>query len=154
MAKAKITLPEQFLHKCSRLGERTDEILGRVLKAGGTVVLEKVKSNLRTVIGRDTKLPSKSTGELLSSLGLSPAKVDRNGIQNVKVGFNEPRRRQRAAKGKRSYYTATNAMVANVLEHGRHGQPAKPFLKPAKSAARKKCIDAMQAQLEEELDKL
>ena len=154
MAKAKITLPEEFLNKCSRLGERTDDILASVLKAGGAVVLAKVKSNLRAIIGKDTKLPSKSTGELLSSLGLSPAKVDRNGIHNIKVGFNEPRRRQRAAKGKRSYYTATNAMVANVIEHGRHGQLARPFLKPAKSAARKPCQEAMQARLEEELNKL
>ena len=154
MAKAKITLPEGFLNKCFRLGERTDDILASVLKAGGAVVLEKVKNNLRAVIGKDTKLPSKSTGELLSSLGLSPAKVDRNGIHNIKVGFNEPRRRQRATKGKRSYYTATNAMVANVIEHGRHGQLARPFLKPAKSAARKPCQEAMQARLEEELNKL
>lgn len=154
MAKCDVKLPEQFLLKCSRLGDKTDSILARVLEAGGAIVLEKVRSNLRAVIGKSTKFPSQSTGELLTSLGLSPVKVDRNGTHNVHVGFNEPRRRQYARKGKRSYYTATNAMVANVLEHGRHGQPAKPFLKPAKSAARSKCIDTMQAQLEEELNKL
>jgi len=154
MAKAEIKLPEEFLSKCSRLGEKTDEILARVLEVGGAVVLAKVRGNLRAVIGKGTKIPSKSIGELLSSLGLSPAKVDRNGTHNVKVGFNEPRRKQRAAKGKRSYNTATNAMIANVLEHGRHGQPAKPFLKPAKSASRKGCQDAMQTQLDEELDRL
>jgi len=154
MAKCDVKLPEQFLLKCSRLGDKTDSILARVLEAGGAIVLEKVRSNLRAVIGKGTKFPSQSTGELLTSLGLSPVKVDRNGTHNVHVGFNEPRRRQYARKGKRSYYTATNAMVANVLEHGRHGQPAKPFLKPAKSAARSKCIDTMQAQLEEELNKL
>jgi hypothetical protein len=154
MAKCEVRFPDDCALKCDRLGTKTDEILARVLEAGGSVVLEKVKNNLRAVIGRGTKLPSKSTGELLSSLGLSSAKVDRNGTHNVKVGFNEPRRQQRAAKGKRSYYTATNAMVANVLEHGRHGQPAKPFLKPAKSSSRKPCIEVMQAKLDEELNKL
>ncbi|MCL2644983.1 MAG: HK97 gp10 family phage protein [Betaproteobacteria bacterium] len=154
MAKCEMKLPESFLLKCSRLGDKTDSILARMLEAGGAVVLAKVRSNLRAVIGKDTKLPSQSTGELLASLGLSPAKVSRSGIHNIKVGFNEPRRRQYARKGKRSYYTATNAMVANVLEHGRPGQPAKPFLKPAKSSSRKPCIEAMQAKLDEEMNNL
>jgi hypothetical protein len=72
----------------------------------------------------------------------------------VKIGFNEPRRRQYAAKGKRSYYTITNAMIANVIEHGKHGQPPKPFLKPARTSSRKPAIEAMKQKLDEEIGKL
>jgi hypothetical protein len=42
-------------------------------------------------------------------------------------------------------------MIAGVLEYGKHGQPAKPFLKPAKSASKNACIEAMKAKLESEV---
>jgi hypothetical protein len=43
MAKVEMKMPEEFLQKVSRLGEKTDEIVARVLKAGGKVVLDRVK---------------------------------------------------------------------------------------------------------------
>ena len=92
MAKVLVKMPEEFLLKLSRLGEKTDEIIPKVLESGGEIVLEKVMSNLKAVVGSGTKEKSRSTGELVNSLGLSPAKVDRNGNFNVKVGFKEPRR--------------------------------------------------------------
>lgn len=143
MGKVQVKMPEDFLLRLSRLGDKTDEIIPKVLEAGGEVVEQKVRANLSAVIGRDTKEKSRSTGELLSALGVSPAKVDRDGNYNVKVGFSEPRPDGRS-----------NAMIANVLEYGKSGQPAKPFLKPARSAARAPCIEAMKAAFEREVEKL
>jgi HK97 gp10 family phage protein len=131
-------IPEDFLLKLSRLGERTDAILPKVLEAGGEVVLSKVKSNLSAVVGGS----GRSTGELERSLGLSPAKQKRDGSGwDIKVGFAEPR----SGGG-------SNAKIANVLEYGRHGQPPRPFLKPAKSQSRNAAIGAMKAKLESEVD--
>jgi hypothetical protein len=87
VAKVEVKMPEEFLLKLSRLGERTDEIIPKVLEAGGEVVLSKVKSNLQSVIGSGTKYPSRATGELVNALGLSPAKQDRDGNHNIKIGF-------------------------------------------------------------------
>ena len=143
MAKAEVQLPDEFLKRLSTLGAKTDEISERVLEAGGEVVLAKVKSNLSAVVGRDTKVDSRSTGELERSLGMTPAKVDRDGNHNIKIGFAEPR-----SDG------GSNAKIANILEYGRHGQPAKPFLKPAKSASKSACEAAMIKKFEEEVDKL
>ena len=143
MAKVQVKMPEDFLLRLSRLGDKTDEIIPKVLEAGGEVLEQKVRANLSAVIGRDTKEESRSTGELLSALGVSPAKIDRDGNYNVKVGFSEPRPDGRS-----------NAMIANVLEYGKSGQPAKPFLKPARSAARAPCIEAMKAAFEREVEKL
>lgn len=143
MAKAAFKMPEEFLIKLSRLGEKTDEIIPKVLEAGGEVVEAKVKSNLQAVIGSGTKEESRSTGELLSALGVSSARQDKDGNFNVKVGFSEPR-----PDGK------SNAMIAGVLEYGKSGQPPKPFLKPAKSASKNECIDAMKKRFEEEVEKL
>lgn len=127
--------------KLSRLGDQTDTIIPKVLEAGGEVVLDKVKSNLSTVVGNGTKEKGRSTGELERSLGLSPALMDRDGNFNVKVGFAEPR-----SDG------GSNAKIANILEYGKHGQPPKPFLKPAKTQSRSACIEAMKAKLQKEVD--
>lgn len=143
MAKADFKMPEDFLLKLSRLGERTDEIVAKVLESGGEVVASKVRSNLSAVIRRGTKEKNRSTGELLRSLGVSPAKQDKDGNFNVKVGFSE----QRSDGG-------SNAKIANILEYGKSGQPPKPFLKPAKSASKNECIDAMKKRFEEEVEKL
>ena len=124
MAKADFKLPDEFLTKLSRLGKDTDSVAEKVLEAGGKVVLAKVRSNLATVIGSGTKYDSRSTGELAQSLGLSPVKLNREGNHDIKIGFSEPR-----SDG------GSNAKIVNILEYGKHGQPAKPFLKPAKSAA-------------------
>lgn len=143
MAKATIKMPEEFLLKVSRLGAKTDEILPRVLEAGAEIVEDKVRSNLAAVIGKDLKEESRSTGQLLSALGTSGALQDRNGDFNVKIGFAENR-----TDGK------SNAMLANILEYGKHGQPGKPFLKPAKTSTKSACISAMVQKLDEEIDKL
>lgn len=143
MAKATWKMPEDFLMKVSRLADKTDEILPKVLEAGAEVVEAKVRSNLQSAIGSGTKEPSRSTGQLLSALGTSPALQDRNGDFNVKVGFSEPR-----TDGD------SNAKIASVLEYGKSGQPPKPFLKPAKSASKNAVIEAMKAKLEQEVDGL
>jgi len=136
-------MPDDFLRKLSTLGEKTDEIVPRVLAAGGAVMLARIKANLQAVIGKGTKQKSRSTGELAEALGVSGARMDRDGNYNVKVGFAEPRRDGES-----------NAKIANIIEYGKHGQPAKPFLKPAKSAAKDACIDAMKSKLEEEIDQI
>lgn len=143
MARADVKLPEEFLLRLSRLGDKTDEICGKVLEAGAEVVEAKVRSNLQTAIGSGTKEPSRSTGELLSSLGISKPLQDRDGNFNVKIGFSEPR----GGGG-------SNAKIANIIEYGKSGQPAKPFLKLAKTATRKACVDAMQERFEREVDGL
>ena len=154
MAKAVIKMPEEFLLKISKLGNKTDEVIEKTLKTGGEIVLSAVKSNLQSVIGNNLKYKGRSTGELVSSLGFSHVDIDNKGVHNVKVGFNEPRRNQYVAKRKRSYYTITNAMIANVIEYGKSGQSPKPFLKPAKNKSRKPCIEAMKATLESEMENI
>ncbi len=143
MAKAEMMMPEDFLKRLSQLGEKTDEISERVLEAGGEIVLSKVKSNLASVVGKGTEYYSRSTGELERSLGLSTVKMDRNGNHNIKIGFAEPR-----SDG------GSNAKIANIIEYGKHGQPAKPFLKPAKSSSKTAAEEAMKRKFEEEVSKI
>ena len=50
MAKVQVKMPEDFLLKLSKLGDKTDEIIPKVLESGGEIVLEKVRSNLQAVV--------------------------------------------------------------------------------------------------------
>jgi hypothetical protein len=74
MAKIEIKLPEDVLLKLSRIGERTDEIIPKVLEEGGELEMTKDKHSLAAVVGRNTKIASRSTGESEHSLGLSKAR--------------------------------------------------------------------------------
>ena len=141
MAKADIKMPDEFLERLSRLGGRTDAVAEKVLEAGGAVVLESVKTKLSAAVGKGTKYKSRSTGELESAIGLSPVKRDREGNSNIKIGFSEPH-----SGG------VTNAQLANMLEYGKSGQVARPFLKPAKKASKAACVEAMQRKFSEEID--
>lgn len=148
MAKLDIKMPEEFLQKVSRLAEKTDEIVPKVLEAGGAVVLPKVKSNLQAAVGSNTKYKSRSTGELTDALGMTSPKQDRDGNFNIKIGFAEPRSNTGKSKN------VSNAMLANILEYGKSGQLPKPFLKPAKTTTKKPCIAAMTEALEKEIENL
>ena len=143
MAKCTIKMPEELLTKLSKLGDKSDAIAEKVLQAGGEVILKKAKSNLSAVIGSGTKYDSRSTGELERSLGLSPVKVDRDGNHNIKLGFSEPR-----SDG------GSNAKLATVIEYGKSGQPAKPFMAPAKAATKTACKNTMKQVLESEVGQL
>ncbi len=143
MAKADINFPDAFLEQLSRLGSQFDSVAESVLEAGGEVVLEKAQRNLAAVIGTGTKYDSRSTGELVDSLGLSPVKLNKSGNHDIKVGFSEPR-----SDG------GSNAKIANILEYGKHGQTPKPFMKPARTSSKAECIQAMKDTLEAEVKKL
>lgn len=143
MAKADINFPDAFLEQLSRLGSQFDSVAESVLEAGGEVVLEKAQRNLAAVVGTGTKYDSRSTGELVESLGLSPVKLNKSGNHDIKVGFSEPR-----SDG------GSNAKIANILEYGKHGQAPKPFMKPAKTSSKVECIQVMKDTLEAEVKKL
>ncbi len=154
MATMKAKMPDDLIKKITRLGDKTDEICEKALQAGAEIVEKAVASNLDAVVGKDTKYESRSTGELQEALGVSPVGIDKKGNYNIKIGFDEPRKEQSAAKGKRSYGERTNAMIANVLEYGRQGQPPKPFLKPAQRSSQKPAKAKMIEVLESEVEKI
>lgn len=77
MAKTTWKMPDEFLIKISRLQDKTDEIVPKVLAAGAEIVEDKVRENLKQSIGHDTKQKSRSTGQLISALGTTKARQDR-----------------------------------------------------------------------------
>ena len=140
MARVTIEMPTTLMDQLASAAEKTDSAIPKALEAGGKVVFERMQANLRSAIGRGTKVKSRSTGKLLAALGVSPVKVNDEGNYDVKVGFAEGRG------------NVSNAMLANLLEYGKSGQPPKPFLKQTKSSSQKPCVEAMESVLKEELN--
>ncbi|CAB0855556.1 hypothetical protein FRC0360_00760 [Corynebacterium diphtheriae] len=136
MARVQIRLPNKYIDKLEATSRLLDTAADEVLTAGANVVEPRMRANLAAAIGRATTMPSRSTGQLIGALGVTSVKVNSRGDHNVKVGFAENRRDGRS-----------NALIANVLEHGRSNQPARPFLAPTRSQTRRGVIDAMKQAL-------
>ena len=162
MAEMKISISDKLDKLLIGIEKDLPEMQEKMLKGMADIALPVAKGNLSGAIG-NTKYDSRSTGELLSSLGTSPVKPSKaGGGYDIAVGFNEPRRVQAAPakyhKGKngsqvadRGYYTVTNAMLANILEHGKSGQEARPFMGPAKASTRDACIEEAKRIFKEEV---
>lgn len=136
MARVQIRLPNAFIDSLNAASSVLEASADEVLGAGAAVVEPRMRSNLAAAIGSNTKKPSHSTGQLLGALGTTSVKANSRGDHNIKVGFAENRRDGRS-----------NALIANVLEHGRSNQPARPFLAPTRSQTRRGAIQAMKQAL-------
>jgi hypothetical protein len=143
----KVYSAQRVIRKLDDYAKRTDDILIKCVEVGADTAEPIVREKLTKSIGKGAK--DYSTGELLASLGVTKGNKHQRGKQKnkitAKVGFKEPRKNQLGSGtsgngGKASYNSRTNAMVANVLEYGRHsaGSPPQtphPFIKPAKRTA-------------------
>lgn len=136
MARTKITMPEKTLRQIEHLSSQTDELADDVLKAGAKVVEPVMRANLEASIGRGEDT-SRSTGQLVASLGVSPVKTDGSGNHNIKVGFAENRSDGRA-----------NALLAIILEYGSSTRKAHPFLNKTRTTTKGGVVEAMKAKLE------
>ena len=136
MGKMTFTLPENTIRKMAALGDKYDGVTKAVLKEGVTPLYDIAKVNLSASI-------RKGTGDLLKSLCTTKPFQDKNNDWSIKIGCAGVDR-----KG------VSNAMKAAVLEYGKSNQPAKPWLKPSVSKAKKACINKIQEVLDLEVSKL
>ena len=157
MATLKVNLPEDLMIGLERLSKQADAVVKKTLEAGAEIVEEKARANLKN------SLKGESSGQLLDALGISPVKPnDKLDGWDIKIGFNEPRKdykggttyKKKLKSGKISEYKLTNAMVANILEYGKKGQAAKPFMKPAENATKAKARAVMKRVFSEEANKI
>ena len=143
MATITIKLPDEFMNQLSEFDSRLEDIFTKSLEDGAEIAEKQAKANLKTVIGSGTKFPSKATGELLGALGTSPVKRSSLGGFDIRVGFADPRKDG-----------GSNEMVANIIEYGKKGQAAKPFMKPAEDATKSKVKAKMEETFKAEAEKI
>ena len=143
MATITIKLPDEFMNQLSEFDSRLEDIFTKSLEDGAEIAEKQAKANLKAVIGSGTKFLSKATGELLGALGTSPVKRSSLGGFDIRVGFAEPRKDG-----------GSNEMVANIIEYGKKGQAAKPFMKPAEDATKSKVKAKMEETFKAEAEKI
>lgn len=143
MAKMSYDMPEDMIRKLSNLRSKYDEVVDKVLTEGVAPLEEEMRTHLENSIGKATKQPSKSTGDLLASLRVTKPYQTADGTWNIKVGC-----AGYDSKG------VPNSLKAAVLEKGKSYQKARPWAKPAARSAKEKCIQKMQETLDAEVKKL
>lgn len=143
MATMSFRLPEDMIQTMEKLGTNYDKVVGVVLQEGVTPLYEEAKSQLSSVIGKDTKQESHATGDLLQSLVMTKPFQTQDGNWNVKVGCAGV-----------DHKGVSNAMKAAVLEYGKSDQVARPWLKSTVAKSKKACIAKMQQVLTQEVEKL
>lgn len=136
MAKMTVQGLDEYAAKLSNLGSKMPEVAKRAVKAGANPLADEVRRQLEN----NLKGSKYSTGDLLDSLGVTPVKVDKNGVYNAKVGFHGYDR-----KG------VPNALKARAMESGTSRQPKKPFLRPAVNRAKQKCLEEMGRSIDADL---
>lgn len=79
MARAQINLPNSFIDKLQGVSRNLDVYAEEALEAGADVVEPVMRTNLKASIGKGTVRQSRSTGQLLAALGVSPVKTRADG---------------------------------------------------------------------------
>ncbi|MBQ3265065.1 MAG: HK97 gp10 family phage protein [Ruminococcus sp.] len=147
MAKAEIVWDDEFFEKLESLGKNTDKIIEKTLEAGAKAALPYFQAYLSESVGNSEVLEreSRSTGELVRSVGISGVRIDSKGVHNIKIGFHEPRRDG-----------TPNAKIANIIEYGKKSanQPPRPFLSKTKRKSKPAVEAAMKKAFDEEVNKL
>ena len=156
MAKSKMTIKagEDYMRRLSQLGEGSAAIAKKAVYEASGIVADRIRKNLVDNIndpqsaaksGRATfkKDGEERTGDLVRSLGITPIKLDKNGILNVKIGFDGYDSRG-----------VPNQLKARVMESGSSTIEPRPFVKPAVKATKKAAEEAMNRVINEEIEKI
>lgn len=175
MAKMMVKPPDDLIRSFERAGSEMDGIAEAALRVGADIMRREGAEELLAALSMPRKYPKRGTGELLSRLGVSGMQISSKGVYDVSVGFREPRKAQRPVRdfhlhrhtshgrttfyttlvANRGYYVATNAMVANILEHGHRGahggQAPTGFWVKAMRKSRPDVINAMEDEMSRQL---
>lgn len=144
MAEVYVTLTDDVRMLLDSLGRNIGETVDKALRAGGEVQRAEVDTRLRGVIRKDAKHRRRQSGQLLAALYVTEPETTSKDERRVRVTFREDR-----SNGTK------NALIANVMERGKKGthggQAPRPFLAPAKIAAKDRVEKAMADVIDDEI---
>lgn len=153
MAKMTFKAGDDFALKLSSLAAGSEGIAKKAVYAGAAIVTDEVRHRLVENI-KDPESAARSglelfknkhndtTGDLVTSLGITPIKKSKDGYWNAKIGFDGY-----DSKG------VPNQLKARVMESGSSTIKKRPFVRPAVSATKKAAQAAMGQVVDEEIQK-
>lgn len=162
MARIKFGKLKEYELKLSKLGDNIGEIAGKAIYEGAKIVADEVKSQLdglntttdniamaRYREQRPTYITERAKEALISSFGVTPLSKDKDGVYNVKLGFDG----YNDVKTKKHPNGQPNQLIARACESGSSAMIKQPFFRKSVQATRKKAEKRMAEILDKEIEK-
>jgi HK97 gp10 family phage protein len=159
LARMDIKGPEEYISKLSKLGNASTNICKRAVKAGANPVADEMRKSLQSLpedtfrrLDNDEKfsgVPEAQKKDLLDSLGITPADVDRNGVINTKVGFHGY-----GSHGTKKYPNGLpNKLLARAIESGSSVRKKTPFVRKAVSKTKNQALEEIRVSIDNDISK-
>ena len=159
MASIKFPGLKEYEAKLYDLGRDIERVSGQAIYQGAKIVADEIRKgidSLPVIRGYGTAsdpLPGGVTSAqkkgLQDGLGITPL-AEKDGFYNVKIGF-DGYNRTRTAEYPQGQ---PNQLVARGVESGTSWKQKSPFVRPAVNRAKKPAEKAMQAVLDNEIEKI
>lgn len=157
MAKMTIKGPEEYMAKLTKLGKYSVKICEDAVRVGGGIVADEVRSSLKSLPEDKFRLlrgnekfsgvPKNQKQDLLDSLGITPVTTSRDGVINVKIGFDG----YGSFKSKKYPNGVPNPLLARSIESGSSVRQKTPFIRKAVNRSKKRAIEEMGKSIESDL---
>lgn len=145
MARFSVNMPDDMYDQAIKAA--SPENINAAIDGAMPILTGKMKTELRSAIKGDGK-------ELADSITASKAKRSRNGayIAAAYPKGKSSRPRHPNGSGRERVPPVSNAMKAAIINYGKHGQPAKPWLTKAVNDSRTAVENALEKAFEEKID--
>lgn len=162
MAVIRFSKLREYELMLGKLGNASKDICGEAIYEGAKIVADEVKSNLDSLNvtidvlamqkakkGEPTYITQRAKDGLIKSFGVTPMQKDRNGIYNVKLGFDG----YNDVKTKKWPKGQPNQLIARACESGSSAMIKQPFFRQAVQKTRRKAEAKMAEVLDEKIKK-
>lgn len=148
---------DNFINELERFANDEPDIAKEVVNAGAQPVADRIRETLYKLQEEPfhrlseseefSAVPLRQKNDLLNSMGITPADVDKEGNTNVKIGFDGYGK----LKTKKYPNGVPNALLARAIESGSSVRKKTPFVRPAVNKSRNAAIAEMDKVLNEKV---
>lgn len=162
MAVIRFSKLREYELMLGKLGDASKEICGEAIYEGAKIVADEVKNNLDSLNvttdalamqkakkGEPTYITQRAKDGLIKSFGVTPMQKDRDGIYNVKLGFDG----YNDVKTKKWTHGQPNQLIARACESGSSAMIKQPFFRQAVQKTKRKAEARMAEVLDEKIKK-
>lgn len=145
-----------------KIGDASKDICGAAIYEGAKIIADEVKNNLNSLNvttdelamlkakkSEPTYITQRAKEGLIKSFGVTPMSQDRDGVYNVKLGFDG----YNGVKTKKWPKGQPNQLIARACESGSSAMIKQPFFREAVQKTKKKAESRMAEVLDEKIKK-